>query len=404
MKIKLVKVKNYKSLADATAERLTENNMVFGYNNSGKSNLMQLIHLIFRKKADYDVYAVEREDGTMESRVKLERGTRNFWDGKIVDQPFLFFKGNRDKNIEFEVEIEMNVRDLTNVDRLEEYIKAGDSKFDLIIKGIIVSEGYDISRIELEEVRLNNLKIFSTGASGSNYFEGSTTDLKDDSTALDEILILLNNGVQFIDSNRYFGNEMFIKNEELTPNNFKSWLYDLYINPETYNQYIDLIKWFDEFKLEGGNNQSLINNLTNYPLNNADVGFSNPREGIDIMLDNNKGRYPLKNFGTGIQQIIYILACIYASKAKVLVIEEVELNLSPAFQNEFLNFLQQLINDGKINQLFFTSHSNYLADHNHVKSWYAVEIGVDGKSQINTCTHGGARDYFNNHFTIKKED
>ena len=404
MKIKSIEAKNFKSLAETQADSFSDNNIIFGYNNSGKSNLMQLIYLVFKKKADQEVFKVEKDDGLTETVIRQEREAKDFWEGKIIEEPFLFFEGNRSDNIEFKIEIEVTVTDIPGNEKLEEYTNNGADRVDIVINGEIVSDEYDVSHIELKKVQLGGKSIYTIdGAGVSKYFETSTGDLKDDASTFDILLAYFNNCVQFIDSNRHFAMDNYQSEDGLTPGNFKSWLYNLYINPESYNEFVDLMSWLDKFTINTEGKPYLANNLANYPLNDADIGFSNPKGRIDVMLDNDKGRYPLASFGTGIQQILYILARVYANDAKILIVEELELNLSPTFQNEFLNFLQELIDEDKISQLFFTSHSNYLVDHDRVKAFYVVEIDEDGKSHVKTLTHGGARDYFNNQFIPKEQ-
>jgi AAA15 family ATPase/GTPase len=113
----------------------------------------------------------------------------------------------------------------------------------------------------------------------------------------------------------------------------------------------------------------------NSPLTNFNPEFSlMVGELIEVMFKIGKERYPLSSFGTGIQQLLFILASLFNSKAKIVLIEELELNLSPRYQSELFKILGALITDGKIDQVFFTTHSSYF---DHRTDFGIYEVGVD---------------------------
>lgn len=101
------------------------------------------------------------------------------------------------------------------------------------------------------------------------------------------------------------------------------------------------------------------------------------------MLTNSFNRLPLDSFGTGIQQIIYILAKIFEAKPKIVLIEEIELNLSPKYQCELIqHFLLKFIQKGKIlDQLFFTTHSPLFCYRNDLRI-LQIEMNNRGESLI----------------------
>lgn len=401
MKIKTIGIKNFKSLVVAQANNFSENNIVFGYNNSGKSNLIQLLHLIFCRKTDFKEIIYEEEDGQKRIENRLTEGVSNFWQGKIVKAPFIFYRGDRSLIIGFNVIITINKEDASNFPDVMAGYFTGDN-CDVEIIGQIVSDDYESSHLDLTQVKLNNKLIYTISKSGSPaYFEtSSVADLQTENYG-NNFLAIFNDCVLLIDSDRYFKNDLFEVNDKLTPGNFRDWMYNLYIHVESYPRFVELIGSFDQLKFTFAKKPQLESNLANYPLLKADVGFADENNKKEVMFSTNGSRLPLRNYGTGIQQILYILAKIYKTNSKILIVEEIELNLSPEYQNQFLTFLQLLINTNVINQVFFTSHSNYLVGHKDVKGFYCVDIDKDGKSTITSLSDGAAKAYFDAQYVPK---
>ncbi len=112
-------------------------------------------------------------------------------------------------------------------------------------------------------------------------------------------------------------------------------------------------------------------------------------------------RYPLSNYGSGIQQLLYILVKIFSTNSKIILIEELELNLSPLYQLELIKFLSDEINkttNNKINQFFFTTHSKYFYDKTNLVTLYEVIIDNEGHSSINKATKNRTNNYFNRNY------
>jgi predicted ATP-binding protein involved in virulence len=77
-----------------------------------------------------------------------------------------------------------------------------------------------------------------------------------------------------------------------------------------------------------------------------------------LFLRNEFGELPLSSFGTGVQQLLYLIFKIAEVRPKILLIEEIELNLSPKYQDVLIKYFETLIAAGQIvNQAFITSHS-----------------------------------------------
>src|SRR5260221_6830242 len=103
MKITRLSVTNYKSFGsnvnpvDDDIRGLKNINMVYGYNNSGKSNLLKFLHLIFQPKVTSTGIKVEGEGEKLTSDQEFA-----FWRGPILNSAFIFHKNNREKAITFE--------------------------------------------------------------------------------------------------------------------------------------------------------------------------------------------------------------------------------------------------------------------------------------------------------------
>ena len=392
MKIKEINIKKFKSFKELNFNpdhSFGVVNMIYGYNNSGKSNLMKFLYLIFKKKYGGKIITLTEDDGTERKVSRFEDDTQNFWEGQLVDSPFLFTNNDITKKVWFSVKIEEGRVSLPEISELSKLYN-DDNIF--IIEGEFEYKDYGVSNVNLLKCSLNGIEIF-----GNEMYFGNTGPLKGNSVVFNQLLSTFNNSVLLIDSDRYFGHESDKpKKRELTPKNFKNWLYQLYLDPASYKQYMNLLSSLESFKPKASGSKPLFtNNLNNYPLNNIDLGFSKNKDVLTIMLNKN-GRYPIENYGTGIQQLMYILAKFINTNPKVVLIEELELNLSPEYQKEILNYLKSLTDNSLYNleQIIFTSHSSYMAKNDKVDRFYAVAIDDNGYSKTALIPRTYAQTYF----------
>lgn len=398
MKIKKIKIENFLSFSGATVNQLSNFNMFYGYNNSGKSNLLKFIELLFSRKTASEIQSSDR------------KSTGIFWDGVIENCPFIFRNNNRDDDIKFEiffeilkVEIKANNEETYN-NLLPLYYNNNHRYVTLHLKGKIKSISDSNADLKLTQVLLNKKIIYSVKVETPRYFESVPEKSKVRTNGYQyflQLMSLLDDCVLFLNNDRFFKSEQINKElrvDELSANNFKSWLYNLYMNPQTYSIFKDLLDFIKTFRITH-RSTTLKNCEYNSPLKNMDVGFAEFANELEIMLENPLNRrLPLSNYGTGIQQLLYIITKIFVTHAKIILIEEIELNLSPIYQRELLRNFKRLQEDSKLDQILFTTHSKYFNFRNDF-SIYEVTIKDNGVSDIDKI-----KAFPNNFFNVRNLD
>lgn len=390
MQIEKIEVKNYKSLKDFTINNLHEINLIHGLNNSGKSNLLKFLKLVFGEKEIQSFQKYTDEDGELRTRRTVEQ-TLPFYDG-VIYEPYIFWNNDRHNSISFSILIGFDSNSFPFNDRLigTKVLNENGNKDKIEINGEIVSVSNLTSKIVLKRVKINSNQIFVNTTNNSNsgqYFVNSEIDptLEKNSDLFYEIMKSFTNSVEFIDCDRQFIPESFSTNfDTLSSHNFKSWAYSLYIDDEKFVEFENLIVFLGQFKVSNNLKSKvpeLQANLTNSPLNSIELGFSKISDEFELMLKSSNKRLPLRNYGTGIQQVIYLLFRVFNSKSKILVVEELELNLSPEYQQLIINNLKIIIEEKStaVNQLFFTSHSDYL--HRNDYRNFEISINENGESK-----------------------
>jgi len=391
MQIISLEVKNYKSLNDfsSNAFEFKTVNLIHGVNNSGKSNFLFFLHLIFQRKsiANEIIYI---DNGVSRRRRETQEAT-SFWKGEIYDQPFIFSKDNRSNSIKYSVVVELEVSTLSIKEPLVAagYIKAATTHIRLKINGEIISLNPLDSKFKLNEVLLDGSKIYSEDANGlSSFFETpAASKLKGDEGVFSGLINTLNDCTVFIDSNRAFRTEQFsFSQNQLTlssSDRFKNWLYNLSLDSDSFEKYQKLVKFLDSFKVTETLAATVLkDNLKSFPFSKTKLSYSRFKDEIEVMLENDLGRYPLRNYGTGVQQILYVLARIFDTdtSSKILLIEELELNLSIEYQDLLLDNLKLFTENAVLGQVFCTSHSDHLLRSDF--EVFEVKINHEGASQM----------------------
>jgi len=350
MNLKSIEIKNFKSLKDVKVGNLTKINLFYGYNNSGKSNILNFIEILFRGKTEETEEAYE-ENGEIITRRRVVAKTP-FYEGYIYNMPFAFHNDEKENPIIYKVELTAKKAEL---DKIEDLIASGFTtdleNYEVEFSGEVQSVGSDDLKFVLNSAKLNGKVIAELEGRSLQYPEASND-------VAEALLASFNNSVLFLDSDRYFQPEFSeLDLMDVSSKNFKHWMFELFMNHKTKKEFTENVTFINSFKLDlkkfGGN---LKENSNSLPFGKTDIGFTRFGSELELMLKNGAISLPLKNFGTGIQQILYILSRVYHTKAKIVIVEELELNLSPLFQFELVRFFKNRIGQ-ELDQLLFTSHS-----------------------------------------------
>lgn len=385
IRITKLTVSNFKSLINTEIERFGNVNLFYGYNNSGKSNIFKFLTLLFSKKMEgtrIKVAPSEEEESFKSTSNTLTQET-DFWSGNILGEPYLFTNNVKSSPITFHITLEVSNTSLPETENLAENGFLGDDNTVLELLGEIQNGSEsEIVTLQVTEGILNRKPFFKNDDRIDYFFEGfEKTSLT--SELGESILRLLNNLVLFIDSDRNFRREMKDGSTSFRIEDFKNSLFDLSINAEKYNSFLEISDFLGNFEFSTEAKEKLKSNINSFPYKKEnEIGFSRFGEEIEIMLKNENGRLPLKNYGTGIQQFLYILAKISMSSCRIVIIEELELNLSPLYQKELLLFLKALM-PKHFDQLLFSSHSPYFTQKE------AILIDVIHHIQIDYRKAGG---------------
>lgn len=375
MRIEQFTLSNFKSF-DSSSQRVyktSEINLIFGENNSGKSNILKFLKLIFCLKKITNT--IEVEDSVIEKNT-----FDNFFTGFIEDEAYIFHKNNRTVNIVFDFHIKIGNEELKAAgldfinDLQEEYFVTERDYSMLRFQGELKNLDYTNSEIILNSSKLNTIDIFSQDNGIEHYFESGKDEpkLRGNKKAFIQLLSFLNDLAVYIDNDRFFKREKYNRNlKDLNPHNFKNWLYSLSTDELKYDKYLDLLNFIRENSIDS---LRLLKEL--------DISFAlNDKDDLELLIYNGSERLPIDSYGTGVTQIFYILTKVFFTSSKILLVEELELNLSPKTQRELFDILRRLIEQGVINQVFFTSHSSYFNFRNDF-SLFRVGINENGVSDI----------------------
>lgn len=112
----------------------------------------------------------------------------------------------------------------------------------------------------------------------------------------------------------------------------------------------------------------------------------------DLVFDQEQARISVSNLGSGIQQIVALLGSLLLTDAKIVLIEEPELNLRYSLQQQLLSAFK-LITESEYgpSQLIMTSHSP--AFESGTGHFYAMTLDEDGVPQVEKKPNSQAVSY-----------
>lgn len=203
------------------------------------------------------------------------------------------------------------------------------------------------------------------------FFPGFGAAAHERQAAVEEVFSYLINSFALIHAERFLRDEQQADEiiSELSVEHFKHWLLTLSQSRGTrYEVFEEIVKRVNAAPFEFGVVRPFVENRK--------VGL--------LVTDGDSRELMIERVGTGVQQIVLLISHIVSTKAKLIAIEEVELNLSPSLQFRVLELFKNLIGQGSdkaINQLFLTSHSEHLS-RRHDVCLYAVEKNGAGETNV----------------------
>ncbi|MGB6838045.1 MAG: AAA family ATPase [Dehalococcoidia bacterium] len=377
MKIRRFEIWNFRSLEDITAGALSDAAVFHGENNTGKSNILAALKFIFQGKV------IREEELPREVSAPPAPRPTPFYYGELTDFRDNFRWGSSGP-IRFNIRLEASDKELESVpdlDRALESVRSGPGHSNwIIITGLIDRSGDD-GRMQLEEAKLNGAILYKWEESGSpSYFPSLADSLSPDERqeAAEALLLSLTDLVVVVESDRYLTQEPSEGPGQLSSSTFKRWLHRLSLSRDEFPVYRRITQAFQDA-----------------PFGFGHVWFAEDSRELEIMiLDSSSQRLPIARLGTGVQQVLMLLARILQSPAKVIAIEELELNLSYKNQDLVLNKLVDLVRDQSypLSQLLITTHSDHLGSRDDVKR-YRVLL-EDTKTKVRTFTRSDRTELF----------
>jgi len=81
-----------------------------------------------------------------------------------------------------------------------------------------------------------------------------------------------------------------------------------------------------------------------------------------VISHNNSKQLPIENVGSGIFEVLNILAVVIGASEKVILLDEPALHLHPVYQKKLLKDIFEKLNENGNNQIIIITHSPYLID------------------------------------------
>ncbi len=356
MYIRKLEIKNYRSLKDFSIGSLNEFVVLYGHNDTGKSNVLFFLETLFKPKF------IEETINTHDSPEVLRIPT-GFWRGEIEDFSDNFFKNKLDP-VTFSILISIErdkIKSISGIPKKFIDTLPLNKKYDMLtIEGKIEpTDDVDRGKMILTKVLLNKKVFLNINKSGNvEYLPGYKIEDELKHNIFERIMGKLDNAFLRIPNNRFLTVETETNrkiNAEFSPNSFKNWLFQNSIDREGEKLFLKICSRFNSKPFEHGR-----------------ISIARTHDDkIEVFVEDKHGlKLPVGRKGTGVQQILIILSYIEKSNSPFVGIEEIEINLSPQSQHEIFQTLYDLIFTVKkspINQVFLTTHSPQIARQKQVQ-------------------------------------
>ncbi len=122
-----------------------------------------------------------------------------------------------------------------------------------------------------------------------------------------------------------------------------------------------------------------------FSLGELDIALDPETDTIDVGFVRPAGRLPIRNLGSGPQQILLILGQVFLNDYPIIALEEPEMNLSPQYQEYLMIALRKLMQDPavKLQQLFISTHSPFFE---FTENFYHVTFDPEKGTKIEQAT------------------
>lgn len=374
MIIDSIHVRGFRSLGDTRVNKLGPVNILYGENNAGKSNILAALETLFRVE---NVEQLESPVG-----VFLQGGLSNF-----VDNFTLKNSGERVSTISMGVRLLLDEKDLKQIEYFTDLIKT--AKFhNKKRKKIIYEQGHK-QRVDIEAeivplkaskalrsikgANVNDTVIYDpTKPESERFFAELSAEGEVRQKSAEQLFRYLMNSFSIIRAGRLLAEESVLEGQAASTleDNLKKRILRLSQSRGIdYQTYQEIARLFNETPFKYGVVRPFVEG--------GSAGL--------IVKDNANRELVIERKGTGVQQVLMLLCNIVCSKAKILGIEEIELNLSPSLQNKLLTLLKAMVGknaDGSLSQLILTSHSMHLSKREDTVLYAVERDDIEGNTQV----------------------
>jgi len=368
MIIREVSVKGFRSLWDVSITDLGMVNVFFGENNSGKSNILEALEILFK---------VEQEELPVSGFCREELS--NFVDNFTVKSD-----GTVATTINLSCKVAIGSEDTAKIPVFTEFMKQNGIlkehnqwlQLDVEIKPLTSRTANKI----LKKATMNDNVMYDPSVPQPGRFFpelSGRVDQEASQNAAEELFFYIIDSFNKIHTGRFMETGKVTESSGMDVSmhmqQFKDWFRTLVESRgEDYRTFQKIQGWFKEKPFAYGMIRPILS-----------------QEKTELIIEDMPGReLVLERLGTGVQQILILLSQIAGrvsgSKTKIFGIEELELNLSPRMQIETMIMLRGLVSNSRVSgfsQLFLTSHSPYLCKKD-LAEIYAVAIDKKTGTQV----------------------
>ncbi len=360
MKIKNLKIKNYRNLKDISLD-FNDLTILIGKNDAGKSNILKALDLFFKWDESIDWKEISVGGGG------------NPYEYLMNMSDYRLFFDQKPKTIELVANVELNSKEVDELfpdslikisGQVEHLSKEGFGGSIAISKQIVGEEDkkaiFKINSIIMGDLilyRKDDKKHFARKANGVYNFGGNGEDISLKCLNLIKNKFLLVPAVRDIKKEGRIGNLASL-NGEFVPNEFLRFEKNISLDKKPiFNQInSDLSKIFPEYQTVASMEDSK---------NQIETYF---------------GPFPSASIGSGVKQQFINIFNINSYKNVVLGIEEPEIHLHPKAQRKVFNFLKE---KSKEKQIIITTHSPIFTSSSDLINLYLIKKQTNNEAEIN---------------------